>query len=91
MLLSKHGEMPVMNVKGPFEGLTHQTLAGAALGTEGVALWQHHMTVPLSVPPHFHETEEVVVVLSGTLRFSVGIPAADWQEGTDPLANAEVD
>lgn len=89
MLLSKHGEMPVMNVKGPFEGLTHQTLAGAALGTDGVALWQHHMTAPLSVPPHFHETEEVVVVLSGTLRFYVGIPATAWQEGADPLADAQ--
>ena len=89
MLLSKHGEVPVMNVKGPFEGLTHQTLAGAELGTEGVALWQHYMTVPLSVPPHYHETEEVIVVLSGTLRFFVGIQAADYQPGTDPLADAK--
>ena len=47
------------------------------------------MTVPLSVPPHYHETEEVVVVLSGTLRFFVGIQAAEYQPGMDPLANAE--
>lgn len=56
---------------------------------EGVALWQHYMTVPLSVPPHYHETEEVIVVLSGTLRFFVGIQAADYQPGTDPLADAK--
>ncbi len=90
MLLSKHGETLVMNVKGPFEGLTHQTLVGAELGAKDAALWQHHMTVPLSVPPHYHATEEVVVVLSGTLRFFVGIPAEDWSEGVDPLADAVV-
>ena len=90
MLPSKHDQIPVMNVKGPFEGLTHQTLAGAALGTEDAALWQHHMTQPLSVPPHYHEKEEVVVVLSGILRFYVGIPAGEWRAGEDPLASAEV-
>ena len=89
MLLSKHGDTPVMNVKEPFEGLTHQTLAGAELGAKDAALWQHHMTAPLSVPPHYHETEEVVVVLSGTLRFHVGASADQWQLGVDPLTNAQ--
>ena len=79
-----------MNVKGPFEGLTHQTLAGAELGQTDGALWQHHMTMPLSVPPHYHEKEETVVVLSGTLRFYVGVPADEWQEDEDPLADATV-
>lgn len=90
MLLSKHGGTPVMNVKGAFEGLTHQTLVGAELGANDAALWQHHMMVPLSVPPHYHLAEEVVVVLSGTLRFFVGISADEWQEGTDPLTDAQV-
>ena len=90
MLLSVHGETPAMNVEGPFAGLTHQTLVGPELGAADATLWQHHMTVPLSVPPHYHLTEEVVVVLSGTLRFSVGMPADQWREGMDPLAGAQV-
>ena len=90
MTLTKHADAPVMNVKGPFEGLTHQTLAGAELGQTDGALWQHHMTMPLSVPPHYHEKEETVVVLSGTLRFYVGVPADEWQEDEDPLADATV-
>ncbi len=88
MPLTQHATAPVMNVKGPFEGLTHQTLAGAALGDHDAALWQHHMTEPLSVPPHYHEREETVVVLSGTLRFYVGIDANEWCEGVNPLLNA---
>ena len=90
MVLSIHSDVPVMNVKGPFEGLTHQTLAGAELGTRDVALWQHTMTVPLSVPPHYHEREETVVVLSGILRFFIGISADDWRPETDPMLNAQV-
>ena len=90
MTLSRHGDTAVVNVKGPFEGLSHQTLAGSSIGNSGVALWQHHMIAPLRVPAHYHPTEEVVVVLSGTLRFYLGIPAEAWQYGLDPLAAAEI-
>lgn len=89
-LHSAHTDTPVLNGQGPLTGLTHQTLAGASLGTTQTSLWQHHMTAPLVVPPHYHDVEETVVVLSGCLRFVIGPPVDDYVPGTDPLAGAEV-
>lgn len=93
MIVSRHSgdpDVPIINVTGPFEGLTHQTLAGAELGAHDAALWQHHMTHALTIPPHYHICEETVVVLSGTLRFHLGAMADKFKTGDDPLADAEI-
>ncbi len=89
-LFTPHTEAAVLNGQGPLTGLAHQTLAGTSLGTAQTSLWQHHMTAPLVVPPHYHDTEETVVVLSGCLRFQIGPSADDYVSGGDPLAGADV-
>ena len=42
------------------------------------------------VPPHYHEVEETVVVLSGCLRFVMGPHVEEWDGVSDPLANAVI-
>lgn len=88
-LHTAHATAPITVVKGHFEGLTHQTLSGATLGTSESSLWQHYLTDYLKVPPHYHLHEETIVVLSGAVRFFVGVRAEEWQEGTDPLEGAQ--
>lgn len=89
-ILSSHIDTPVMNGQGPLTGLTHQTLVGAVLGAQNTTVWQHHMTTPLVVPPHYHDVEETVIVLSGCLRFRIAGHVDNYAAGADPLAGADV-
>jgi quercetin dioxygenase-like cupin family protein len=47
------------------------------------------MTEPLVVPPHYHEFEETVVVLSGTLRFWVGPLVDEYKPESEPYEGVE--
>lgn len=88
-IFTAHQSAPVLNGEGPLTGLTHQTLVAASLGAQNTTVWQHHITVPLAVPPHFHDVEETVVVLSGCLRFHIGGLVDEYTPGADPCAGAE--
>lgn len=46
-------------------GISHKTLAGAEHGLSQVAVWSQAMEPNSATPPHYHECEEVVVVLEG--------------------------
>ena len=74
---------------GPFPGLTHQTLSALG-GSPDSALWRHQMAEKVVVPPHYHAADETVVVLTGCLRFHVGVAAADYEAGTDPYVDEVV-
>lgn len=46
-------------------GLLHQTLAGAEQGLEALEVWLQTLAPGASLPAHYHECEEVVIVLRG--------------------------
>ncbi len=47
-------------------GLTHWTLAGGAEGLSRLSVWRQSIAAGAVTPPHRHDCEEVVVVLSGS-------------------------
>jgi len=59
-------------------------IAGVATppsGAREVELWRGRMDANSATPPHSHDTEEVVLFLSGTGRATVGERAIRYQPG----------
>ena len=46
-------------------GLSHRTLAGSEHGLEGLEVWSQVIDAGSGTPPHWHECEEVIIVLQG--------------------------
>ncbi len=51
-----------------FPGLTHRTLASHRDGLGGLEVWRHTLEPGGASPVHYHDCEEVVVILSGSGR-----------------------
>lgn len=79
-----------MVLEGPLSGLVHQQILGSQVGSRDASLWLHHMTRVLTVPPHYHEKEETVVVLTGRLTFQLGKSIDDLAPGEDPMEGAQI-
>jgi quercetin dioxygenase-like cupin family protein len=47
-------------------GLDHVTLAGASMGLGKLSVWKQTIAPGGATPPHFHDCEEVVLVVAGT-------------------------
>ncbi|SRR6266536_6054801 len=63
-------------------GLKHQTLASAADDLRHLELWMQTLESGAATPPHYHECEEVVVVLRGTGRLLVAGKTTEFGSGT---------
>lgn len=53
-------------------GIEHLTLAGAAQGLTRLSVWRQSMSPGTATPPHRHDCEEVVLVLSGSGEVDIG-------------------
>lgn len=59
-------------------------IAGVATPTGGarqVEMWRGHMDAGAATPPHRHDTEEVVLFLSGSGRATIGTQELRYQAG----------
>lgn len=63
-------------------GLAHQTLAGQADGLAGVEVWLQTIAPGGETPVHWHECEEVVVVLRGAGCLTVAGEATEFGADT---------
>ena len=50
----------------PLAGIRHATWAGAADGLKDVSLWRQTLEPGAASPPHSHDSDEVVLCLSGS-------------------------
>ena len=46
-------------------GIDHVTLAGSAQGLNRLSVWRQQISPRTATPPHRHDCEEVVLILSG--------------------------
>jgi mannose-6-phosphate isomerase-like protein (cupin superfamily) len=63
-------------------GLRHQTLAGGSDGLKVLEVWQQMITPGSWTPVHYHECEEVVVVLHGSGHITIAGERIDFGSGT---------
>jgi Mannose-6-phosphate isomerase len=63
-------------------GLKHQTLASGADQFRHVEVWTQRLEPGAATPEHYHECGEVIVVLKGSGRLSVGDETSDFGSGT---------
>jgi mannose-6-phosphate isomerase-like protein (cupin superfamily) len=59
-------------------GLKHQTLASAADGLGHLEVWMQSLASGAATPVHYHECEEVVVVLRGAGRLVIAGKSSDF-------------
>jgi quercetin dioxygenase-like cupin family protein len=67
-------------------GLKHRTLAAGSDGLKRLEMWLQTLEPGAATPPHYHECEEVVVVLRGAGRFTVSGNVTDFGAGTTLIA-----
>ncbi len=58
--------------KSILPGIEHLTVAGSAQGLEHMSVWQQSMASGCATPPHYHDCEEVVLVLEGNGEVQIG-------------------
>jgi mannose-6-phosphate isomerase-like protein (cupin superfamily) len=63
-------------------GLKHQTLASGTDQLRHLEVWMQRLEPGGATPVHYHECDEVVVVLKGSGRLSVGDETYDFGPGT---------
>jgi mannose-6-phosphate isomerase-like protein (cupin superfamily) len=63
-------------------GLKHQTLASGADQLGHLEVWMQTLEPGAATPPHYHECEEVVVVLRGSGRLTIAGKSAEFGPGT---------
>jgi mannose-6-phosphate isomerase-like protein (cupin superfamily) len=52
-------------------GIVHQTLAGQKDGLKGTEVWMQTIEPGGETPVHYHDCEEVIVILQGSGRVSI--------------------
>jgi len=63
-------------------GLKHQTLASASDQLAQLEVWSQTLEPDAATPVHYHECEEVIVILKGTGNLSVGDESTEFGPGT---------
>jgi len=63
-------------------GLKHQTLASGADQLEHLEVWMQTLEAGAATPVHYHECEEVLVILRGAGHLSVGGEDTAFGPGT---------
>ncbi|MHB1157335.1 MAG: cupin domain-containing protein [Phycisphaerales bacterium] len=74
----------------PGAGLNHQTLASALDGLTGTECWRQTLAPRAATPIHYHECEEVVVILAGTGRVTLGDDVIDFAADVTLIVPAHV-
>lgn len=53
-------------------GIDHTTLAGSIHGLKALSVWRQRLAGGAATPPHRHDCEEVIVVVSGEGELHIG-------------------
>ena len=57
---------------GALAGLRHRTVIDGEVGAAELALWQEEHAAGFHVPLHSHDCEEIITVLDGRIRATIG-------------------
>lgn len=75
-LFYRHADAPLCSLDdGALKGLRHRTVIDRATGAAELAIWQEEHRPGFLVPPHSHDCEEVISILSGRIRAIIGAEA----------------
>jgi mannose-6-phosphate isomerase-like protein (cupin superfamily) len=72
-------------------GIAHRTLARHGDGLDAMSVWKQTMAPGAGTPPHRHECDEVVVVLTGSGTLLIDGQALPFTAGDTLLLPAERD
>ncbi len=67
MYVTEHARLETASLPG----ISHRTVASSAQGLRGISVWRQSIAPGAATPPHRHDCEEAVVVLSGHGRLVV--------------------
>lgn len=68
----KHNKAPLCSLdEGALQGLRHRTVIDYRTGAKSLAIWQEEHLGGFHVPLHLHDCEEIISVLSGTIRAQI--------------------
>ena len=70
--------------------MKHQTLASASDSLKQLEVWMQTLEPGAATPPHYHECEEVLVILKGAGQFSTAGESRDFGPGTTLVAAPKV-
>lgn len=68
MTVIRNADLP----RAGLPGLEHATLAGSQNGLKNLSVWRQTVAPGAATPPHRHDCEEVVLVLSGAGALEIG-------------------
>jgi mannose-6-phosphate isomerase-like protein (cupin superfamily) len=71
-------------------GIVHQTLAGQKDGLKGTEVWMQTIEPDGETPVHYHDCEEVIVILRGSGRVSIEGKNSDFGPSTTLIVPPEV-
>jgi len=71
-------------------GLIHQTLASRNDGLKGTEVWMQTIETYGETPVHYHECEEVIVILQGSGRLTIGGKDKDFGKNSTLIIAPEV-
>ena len=71
-------------------GIQHQTLAGGSDGLKVLEVWQQMITPGSWTPVHYHECEEVVVVMNGSGHVTIADERVDFSPGSTLIVPPKV-
>jgi len=87
-------EMPILdNTEIPqftLPGIVHQTLAGQKDGLKGTEVWMQTIEPHGETPVHYHDCEEVIVILRGSGRASIDGKNTEFGPSTTLIIAPEV-
>lgn len=71
-------------------GIDHVTLAGSAQGLRRLSVWRQSLAPGSATPPHRHDCEEVVLVLTGRGTLHIDGQARDFGPDTTLVVPPDV-
>ncbi len=76
--------------KVAFPGLEHQTIAGLKQGAKAVEVWMQTAELNTETPLHYHDCEEIIIVLQGSGEAIVAGKATDFGPNTTIIVPPKV-
>ena len=68
MSIHSHDDLPVVEVPR----IRTRVLCGPGLGATETAIWQQWIDAEGFIPLHYHEVEEVLLIMAGTIELTMG-------------------
>jgi quercetin dioxygenase-like cupin family protein len=78
MTIIRHSEQKVWKL----DRITHRNIVTAETGARQMEVWEQFMPVGGYTPLHYHEVEEVILVLEGKLTATIGEESSEVEANT---------